>query len=106
MNSGVDNINHQDYNGGMNSVEHKRKPKKLPLSGLPNQIRRKRLAREMSLPAVAEYLDVTPQAVRKAETTGKGLNKEKWYKLADLFECDPRELEKPEKVFAENLLSS
>lgn len=78
------------------AVELRRRPRELSCEGLPNRLRRYRLERGMTLRAVAEYLGVTPQAVKQAETKGTGIHRSKWYRLADLFDVDPRILETPE----------
>lgn len=65
----------------------------------PNRLRVYRIAGGYTLRDLAEFLGCTPQAVRNAEIYGNGLNKQRWYRLADLFDCDPRLLETPpEKI--------
>ncbi len=71
------------------------KLEKLSCEGMPNKIRQERVKRGMSLRALAQILEVSPQAVHQAETKGIGINRRKWYKLADLFDIDPRILEAP-----------
>jgi transcriptional regulator with XRE-family HTH domain len=61
----------------------------------PNRLRFLRVERDLTLQQVASAIGVSPQAVFKAETLGKGLNRKKWYQLADLFNVDPRVLETP-----------
>jgi transcriptional regulator with XRE-family HTH domain len=55
-----------------------------------------RIERGLTLRDLAEALGVSPQAIRRAEIEGEGLDRQKWYRLADLFNCDPRLLETPE----------
>lgn len=73
-----------------------RKPKKLSTEGLPNRLRRYRIEKGYTLKSLADVLEVTPQAIHQAETKGIGLSKKNWYRLADLFDCDPRILESPD----------
>lgn len=88
---GIDKFNNKIYNVGMK----KSQPRILPFNGLPNQLRRLRIQHGDTLKAVADLLGVSVQAVHQAETKGVGINRQKWYMLADRYDIDPRELEKP-----------
>ncbi len=44
---------------------------------------------------IAEYLGVAYTSVSNAELYGRGLGRKKIYRLADLYEVDPRILEAP-----------
>lgn len=69
--------------------------KQLKTDGLPNKLRKLRMSRELTMPALAGEIGVTVQALHQAETLGTGIGKAKWYKLADFFDVDPRILESP-----------
>ena len=67
---------------------------------LPNQLRRYRIERGMTLQQIANYLTArlgrsfSRQAVHKAEMISSAhLHRYAWYALADLFNVDPRHLE-------------
>jgi Helix-turn-helix len=62
----------------------------------PNRLRAMRMRSGFTLKYVADLLKVRPQAIHNAEVSGEGLSRQNWYKLADLFDCDPRILETPE----------
>jgi len=49
----------------------------------------------MKLSELAKKIGVSVQALRQAEVKGDGIGKDKWYKLADIFDMDPRILESP-----------
>ncbi len=69
-----------------------------PRSGRKNapvNLRALRLQRGIPLKDLASLLGVSVQAVNKAELGRGGLGKQSWYRLADFFGVDPRELEKP-----------
>lgn len=85
------------YNAGMDTTirPNRRKPTQLPTDGLPNKLRKYRIDAGLSMPALAEKIGVTMQAVHEAEIHGTGIGKAKWYQLADLFDVDPRILESP-----------
>lgn len=78
------------------NIQTERQPRKLPLDGLPNRLRRYRIERGYTLSRLAQEVGVSPQAIKEAETKGTGLSRQKWYRLADLFDCDPRILETPD----------
>jgi DNA-binding XRE family transcriptional regulator len=62
---------------------------------MPNKLRSLRIGRQMKLSDLAKEIGVTVQALRQAEVKGDGIGKDKWYKLADFFDIDPRILESP-----------
>lgn len=90
------------YNEGMRKGE----PRNLPYAGLPNRLRRLRIEKGYTLKSLAEALQVTPQAIHQAEVKGNGINRRKWYQLADLLDIDPRELEKPDIFSGEYQVST
>lgn len=66
----------------------------------PNRLRPLRLAAGLSLLQLAEMIGCHYQALYRAEMTGKGLSRSYWYRLADVYKCDPRDLEKPAQITA------
>lgn len=72
-----------------------RSMKRQRTENLPNKLRKLRLKHGFTLARLARILDVSMQALRQAEIHGNGIGKDKWYKLADLFDIDPRDLESP-----------
>lgn len=69
--------------------------KNRPLDNPPNRLRELRLAHGLTLEEVAAHLGVKPPTVHQAETEGTGIDMDKWFLLADLFQIDPRSLCRP-----------
>lgn len=78
-------------------IKRGRKPIQTAEREYPNQVRRLRLERGWPLKYIAYQLGVSYQAIHEVETRGTGISRRNWYKLADLFDIDPRLLESPDK---------
>jgi transcriptional regulator with XRE-family HTH domain len=83
-----------------------RKSRDIPEGQLPNQVRRLRLERGMTLQHVANYVGVHYTAIHQVETKGTGISRRKWYRLADLFDRDPRDLENARSICFRDQTSS
>lgn len=81
----------------METVTRRGRPTR-QLDNPPNNLRRLRESKGYTCAEIARLLEVTPQAVSDAEINGTMFTRRKLYRLADLYGCDPRELEN----FSEN----
>lgn len=86
-----------DYNGAMNATMSKGSGKRgrpnRPLPAPPNRLREYRLAANLTQAALAELVGVGETTIANAELYGRSLGKRNWYKLANIFNVDPRVLE-------------
>lgn len=97
------------YNVNMITQRHRGKPSKIVEAGIfPNQARRLRLERQVTMKEIAEFISnhakdrCTPQALNQYEKEGIGIDRRKVYALADYFGIDPRILETPCKILPKN----
>lgn len=70
-----------------------RKPKDLSCKDMPNRVRELRLAKNLTIPALARICNISSQRLHRLEKLGIG-GKDTVYPVATALGVDPRDLEK------------
>lgn len=80
--------------------------REIPLDDLPNQARRLRLERDLSLYYLADKIGCKHASIREFEMTGKGLGDDLQRALAHALGVDPGTLLSPGKKFWDRIRKS